>query len=474
MAELPNNTRDHPAREMTTDALFATCSTTKAFTSAATSIAIQDSQSTESPIHWSTPLASLMPEDFVLDDGYATKNITLEDALSHRTGMPEHNWTLALFSKKDHTPGSMVRAMRHMPLATPLRTKYHYSNHMYIAVSHALEQHTGGSLGTFMKKRIWEPLDMTETYFGIAEARKDPSSKAKLVPGYDWYPGKEGGSFIPRPYQDWPANSGAGTIISNVLDYARWVRELIEREGPLKGHETVIDPRTISFENDDLSFPAPFHLYALGWMVDSYRGQYLYSHGGGWPGYASWVAFVPSKSFGCVVMGNSSSARYAAFKLVTYLLDKHLDLPVDPAYQEQIAACSPRHAREWHERLENENPNISKQRLFPQLSDPPLPHSLPLSKYAGIYKHPTQTKLTLIIDSESLTADLRDRIIPCELCLDHISGEYFVGRFHSEGHNLTPPFLVEFHLDCAGVTKIGLDLEPEMKGEKIWFERCES
>jgi CubicO group peptidase (beta-lactamase class C family) len=459
---------------MTTDALFAACSTSKAFTGAATSIAIQDSQSTESPIHWSTTLASLIPGEFILDDNYATENITLEDALSHRTGMPQHNWTLALFPKIGPTPGSIVRAMRYMPLTTPPRTKYHYSNHMYIAVSHALEQYTGDSLGAFMKKRIWEPLGMSDTYFGVAEARQNSLNSVKLVQGYDWIPTKEGGAFVPKPENYWLANSGAGAIVSNVLDYGRWVRELIEKEGPLKGHETVTDPRTICFQNDDLNLPAPFHTYALGWLVDSYRGEYLYSHGGGWPGYACWVGFIPSKKFGFVVMGNSSSARYAAFRLITYLLDKHLDLPADPAYQEQIAACTSRQTKEWHARLKNEEPDISKQRLFPWLPDPPIPHTLPLSKYAGSYKHPTETTVTFNIDSGSLTADLRDRVIPCELCLDHASGNYFVGRIHSAGLDLMPPFAVEFCLENGVVTNVGLCLEPDMKREKIWFERCQS
>ncbi|KAJ5868925.1 hypothetical protein N7534_003478 [Penicillium rubens] len=38
-----------PDRRMTTDSLFSTCSTTKAFTAAAMSLAIDDSRNTESP-----------------------------------------------------------------------------------------------------------------------------------------------------------------------------------------------------------------------------------------------------------------------------------------------------------------------------------------------------------------------------------------------------------------------------------------
>ncbi|KAF4771793.1 hypothetical protein N7455_008149 [Penicillium solitum] len=474
-AELSEHSTGRPSREMTTDALFATCSTTKAFTGAMTSIAIQDSKATESPINWDTPVASLIPEDFILENDYATKNITLEDALSHRSGMPEHNWTLALFSKKGPTTGSIVRAMRHMPLTTPPRTKYHYSNYMYIAVSHALEQHTGERLGAFMKRRIWDPLGMRETFFSPSEAKANPATATKLVQPYSWVLMKEGGKFVPQPEHDCPANSGAGAIVSNVLDYAHWVQELIEGTGPLKGHDSLTDPRTIYFQNDDLNLPAPYHAYALGWVVDNYRGQHLYSHGGGWPGYASWVGFVPEKKFGFVVMGNSFSARYAAFRLVTYLLDRRLGLSDDPKYEEQVAACIERQTETWVSSLRNEVMEDSKKRLFASLPDPPLSCSLHISGYTGTYRHPTGATFTIQIINGRLEGHLRDRVIPCELSLVHASGEFFVGRIHNAGLDLVSPFPVEFYIDAAGVAqRVGLLLEPAMKEEKLWFERCRS
>ncbi|KAJ5816494.1 Peptidase S12 Pab87-related C-terminal [Penicillium robsamsonii] len=474
-AELPNPTTDRPPRDMTTDTLFAACSTTKAFTSAATSMAIQDSKATKSPIDWDTSLASLIPEDFILENEYATKNITLEDALSHRSGMPDHNWTLALCSNDGQTPRSIVRAMQYMPLATPPRTKYHYSNHMFIAVSHALEQHTGETLGAFMKKRIWDPLGMSETFFSPSEAQANPSTAAKLVQAYDWAPTEEGGTFIPKPQLDWKPNSGAGAIVSSVVDYARWIRELIEKAGPLKGHDSLTDPRTIYFQNDDLNLPAPYHGYALGWVVDNYRGQHFYSHAGGWPGYGNWVGFVPEKKFGFVVMGNSSSARYAAFRLATYLLDRRLGLSDDPKYEQQIDACIARQTQTWESSLEYEDVEDSKKRVFPSLPAPPIPCTLPLSGYAGTYRHPMGVTLFIRISIDGLIVDLRDRVIPCELSLAHASGEHFVGSIHNSGLNLLPPFPVEFYIDATGVVKrVGLLLEPALKDKKLWFDRCDS
>jgi hypothetical protein len=364
--------------------------------------------------------------------------------------------------------------MRHLPLASPPRTKFYYSNHMYIAVSHALEKHTGEPLGTFMKKRIWEPLGMNETYFSTEVAKADPSSAHKLAQGYDWVPTKEGGVFIPQPNNDWPVNSGAGAITSNVVDYSRWIRELIERNGPLKGHDGLTEPRTLHFQNDDLNISAPYHAYALGWFVDHYRGQHLYTHPGGWPGFGSWVGFMPEKHFGFVVLGNSFSARYAAFRLATHLLDRRLGMPCDPLHEENIAACIIRQYKEWNSRLDKESVEDAKRRLFEPLPDPPIPHALPLSKYAGTYKHASNASITLRQFAGFLTADLRDRVIPCDLSIVHASGEFFVGTIHDRGLYLMPSFPVEFYINVSGVVKrVGLLLESGLEGNKIWFERCE-
>ncbi|KAJ5766949.1 Peptidase S12 Pab87-related C-terminal [Penicillium nucicola] len=469
-------TTDQPPtqRMMSTNTLFPTCSTTKAFTGAATSIVIQDSKSTVSPISWNTPLASLIPEDFSLEDASTTQIITLEDALSHRSGMPEHGWTLAFMPKNDITIQDTVRTMKHFPLASAPRTKYNYSNHMYIAVSHALEKHTGQPLGEIMKKRIWEPLGMHETFFSTKDAKADTSTTHSFAQGHDWVSNEEGGVFVPLPNNDWQVNSGAGAIVSNVSDYALWIRELIERKRPLEGHGSLIEPRTFHFQNDDLNIPAPYHAYALGWFVDHYRGHNFYSHPGGWPGFGSWVGFIPEKQFGFAIMGNSFSARYAAFRLGTYLLDKQLGMPYDAVHEGQINDCIARHSTEWHARLEKKTVEEAKRELYGTLLEPPIPHALPLPKYAGKYKHPSNISLTLKEHSESLKADLHDRVIPCELSVVHASGEFFVGTIHNRVQNLMPPFAVEFHIDVSGaVIKVGLLLEHALEGKKIWFERCE-
>ncbi|KAJ5416270.1 hypothetical protein N7465_004965 [Penicillium sp. CMV-2018d] len=187
---------EFPDRKMTTDSLFSTCSTTKAFAAAAMSLAIDDSRNTESPLLWDTPIASILRDDFVLENDYSTMHTTIEDALSHRSGLSTHNTCLYL----PHPQRSLreaVRNLRHLPIAYAPRTTFSYNNNMYMVISHALEQIEGRTLGETLKKRIWDPLGMDDTYFSVTDVSRDPSLGPRLVQGYTWDPDTD--TYIAEP-----------------------------------------------------------------------------------------------------------------------------------------------------------------------------------------------------------------------------------------------------------------------------------
>lgn len=66
--------------------LFDIASCSKSFTAAAVALLVADTEK-YSGIDWTTPVAQLLPEDFVLAEPNLTKEVTLEDILSHRTGL---------------------------------------------------------------------------------------------------------------------------------------------------------------------------------------------------------------------------------------------------------------------------------------------------------------------------------------------------------------------------------------------------
>ena len=71
----------------TADTLFDIASCSKSLTAASVGLLIADNDNYPQ-LQWDTSVSKLLPDDFVMSsDGY-TENITVEDILSHSTGLP--------------------------------------------------------------------------------------------------------------------------------------------------------------------------------------------------------------------------------------------------------------------------------------------------------------------------------------------------------------------------------------------------
>jgi CubicO group peptidase (beta-lactamase class C family) len=105
---------------VTPSTLYFTGSTTKAFTAAIISILVDDIEKYPS-IQWDTPICQLIREDLVLENDYATTHTTIEDALSHRSGLPGHDRS---YDGSKTSVTGIVRSLRHLPITTEPRTKY--------------------------------------------------------------------------------------------------------------------------------------------------------------------------------------------------------------------------------------------------------------------------------------------------------------------------------------------------------------
>ena len=246
-------------------------STTKAFTAAAMSLLVDDNENYTN-VQWTTPISDLIKEDFVLEDDYLTRHVTLQDALSHRTGMPRHDIS---YGQDGTTTRDMVRSMRYLPLTKPLRMTFQYCNIMVGTVGYVIEQLTGMYLAEVFTEWIWSPLNMTSTFLHLETALK---SRKPIATAYRWSDSSQ--YFHVVPYPDQTSAEGDGSMISNVLDYSKWVRTMISRAPPLSvaAHQALVTPQMImSGDAEGLLSPS---LYGQGWMLQTYRGVDVVFHGG--------------------------------------------------------------------------------------------------------------------------------------------------------------------------------------------------
>lgn len=76
-----------PPKECTSESLFDIASASKSTTAAAVAFLIDDDERFPQ-VKWHTPVSNLLPDDFVMSKDEYTKNVTVEDILSHRSGLP--------------------------------------------------------------------------------------------------------------------------------------------------------------------------------------------------------------------------------------------------------------------------------------------------------------------------------------------------------------------------------------------------
>lgn len=411
-------------------------------------------------------ISSVIPDDFALDDEYTTLNTTFEDALSNRSGLPDHLYS---FKPKTVPVKEVIRSLRYLPRAADLRAQYFYSSYMFSAVSYAIENMTGSGLGDFMRERLWGPLGMAHTYWTPQEAMDAASSGTVLARGYAWDSTSE--KYVEEAIPDFPAVSGAGAMISNVLDYVKWLRCMMTQSSPLShaSHQTLIEPR-IHYQNQSTNpFPGP-HGYALGWRVDMYQGHRIIWHTGGWTGFGCTMMYLPDLQWGVVMLGNTSgTSNMVQTMLYMRLLDDLLNTPVGDRV-------------DWDSELK-ERRNRSRHgnahalsRLYPDLPSPTSPPSLPLETLAGRYQHAGYGEMHFELHGNELIAERLTYEIAMVVRMTHVHEDSWIAKL--EVVNKDPrdhgAVRAEFQIADGVAARVGLDLEPALNGEKIWFDRVSS
>jgi CubicO group peptidase (beta-lactamase class C family) len=319
-----------PATKATPDTLYFAGSTTKAMSSAAAGKIVHSEESGFTNIKWTTPMADVLGDDFVLTDAYATSHMSIEDALSHRSGLPAHDVSYGWSSQ---SLLDCVRSLRHLPFSNDFRIGWLYNNILYGAVGAVIERLTGKDLSEVLEDWFWKPLGMTSTtlFLDKALAMHDDDGNTRLAKGYYW---TNDDFYVPDAYPDFTPVAAAGAAISSVRDYSLWVKALLEASAgssdasaPLSADlfRDLITPRSIvpslyaSLWKDCNGITT----CALGWLVQNLGSRTLISHGGGLVGFGSCVYLLPEEGFGFVSMGNTmGSSNIVGSKLFFEVLKR--------------------------------------------------------------------------------------------------------------------------------------------------------
>ena len=358
--------RPDPVDENT---LFAIGSTTKAFTTTALAMLVD-----EGKLSWDDPVSRYVPE-LQLHDPYVTRELTVRDLVTHRGGLAAND---ALWYASTNTSDDIVQLLRHQRPAYSFRGGYAYNNNFYAVAGLVVEAASGTPWDEFVRQRILRPLEMERTLTGIQGLERDPNH-AKPHDRID-------GEIRPIAHRDLDNIGPAGSMNSSVMEMARWIRFQLDstrvdgrRLLSDSMHRAMFTPQTLVpagsfYTTARLSKPS-FIAYGLAWFLQDYRGRKLVMHTGSIDGMSALVALVPEEDLGLVVFANMDHAelRHA---LMYRVIDAYLGAPsrdwsadLKQLYGEMASQAEVARARRTAERVAGTRPSL----------DP--------SAYAGTYEH---------------------------------------------------------------------------------------
>ena len=346
-----------PANEHTR---FAIGSTTKAMTAASLAMLVD-----EGKLKLDDPVTKYIPE-LQLSDPWVTRELTIRDLLTHRSGLPGVDLFWA--SNWHYSQADIIRRLRYIQPTASFRSEWQYHNVMYALNGVIIERVSGMPWEQFVTKRIFEPLGMNETEPLVSMIMGKPNVAVPHALVND--------SVTVVPVRSTDGVASAGSVWSSVSDMAKWMRFVID-SGRV-GNKRLIQQRTFAelvtpqIEAPMEEYPAlqlakpDFFSYGLGWFIQDYRGQQVWMHTGSINGLCAIIGIEPNKRLGVYVLENLDHAEIRHGLMYTVF-----DLFEPGPRRDWSADLKPIFARS--------RPNAT------QTARMTAAPSLPLERYAGTY-----------------------------------------------------------------------------------------
>ncbi|OAA81949.1 beta-lactamase family protein [Akanthomyces lecanii RCEF 1005] len=410
----------------TANSLFDIASSFKILTAISVALLVEDAK--HPSVTFDTPVTQLLSDDFVLSDAEYTKSVTIDDMLSHRTGLPSHDSSyFGVNAERPDDARSVTRNLRNLQLVAPIRSRHIYSNIMYTVATHLVETQADMSFSDFLAARLFAPLHMSSSSLQPSESRQRGFGE-RISSGHMW--DAAGSRYREFPALDCPEGQGAGSIITSAGDYLKLVQALLRHQE---------QPITEQGFNTTAATPS--------------------SASSGVPGFVSRFFFVPSLQLGAVLLGNALKAATVAVRLQKALIDSII-LPdaIETAEVEPVT-CGPASSSSEFKAVEKEETK---------------PQKMPLTAYTGHYWNPGYRGFHIQIRDARLFVDASDRSFSATLTLRHVSGQtnylaYAQAADNFGGLPVDEPMRVEVGFDNDRAVKFGLILDPDL--DLIWFDR---
>ncbi len=303
--------------KVSTDTVFRLASLSKAFAGTLTAMLVD-----EGALRWDSRIIDYLPA-FKLRNIHSAQNLTVQDILSHRVGLPHNAFDRQL--EEDEPYPLLVAKLGEVDSTCDAGDCYGYQNIAFSLTADIVFATTGHFYSQQVEKRIFHPLGMYTATYGRDALESNESWARPHV--------RQRGRWTPvRPKETYYRIPPAAGVNASIHDLSLWMRAQL-------GHAPdVLSPDLLATVHAPL-VSTPDQLrgsswrrkrlrdahYALGWRVYDYGGHHLVYHAGAVQGYRAVMGLLPEHDFGIVIVWNSESGVPGA--LLATALDQYLKLP---------------------------------------------------------------------------------------------------------------------------------------------------
>ncbi len=290
--------------------------------------------------------------------------ITIHHLLTHTSGIKSYtdkiNFEDESVTKPIESVEAHIESFKNDPYNFDPGENLSYNNSAYFLLGYIIEKVSGQSYGDYLQQTFFDPLGMSNTGLHHQGVKLE-----KEALGYSYKDGE------PERAPDWEMTwaGGAGALYSTVGDLFKWNEAVFS--GKVLEEASLQAAFTPVKLNNGKEAPYKF---GYGWMIGDLRGWKTISHGGGLPGFITFLTRFPEQNITITVLTNAAppdklNPQQTANDLAGIFFWE--DMPIQASY---VAA-------------ENADPS-----LYPD--------------YAGRYEYPGGAVMTVSTEDDQLFAQL--------------------------------------------------------------------
>jgi len=216
--------------------------------------------------------------------------ITIHQLLTHTSGIPDYTSLPGAFEEAvaPHSVSELIESFQDEPLEFEPGASFLYSNSGYVLLGAVIEAVSRSGFDEFVTNNLLLPFGLEDTGYDRASVvLKGRASGYNIV----------GNAFVNAPYLDMSNAYAAGGLYSTVEDLYRWEQALVEGQ--------LLSPESLDLMFTPHVYAEAFGTdYGYGWLIDIKDGHRMVGHGGGLPGFHSYLEYFPEEQVSIIVLSN--------------------------------------------------------------------------------------------------------------------------------------------------------------------------